>query len=169
MKKITIILLFVFGLFTVTMAQTTSAKPNSVTSAKQDKATIAAQKKADRAAKAMAKKQAKESGQTLSTGNSTTAHLNKNGTPDKRFKANKQPTAAPQVQPQVHTQASVQTQTTTIAPARVKKQTTQIANANTVKTADKAISTDAEGRTIYQGPRGGKYYINKNGHKEYVK
>ncbi|MGN6530577.1 MAG: hypothetical protein ACTHK0_02330 [Ginsengibacter sp.] len=41
--------------------------------------------------------------------------------------------------------------------------------ANTAHPADKAISTDAKGRTIYQGPRGGKYYLDKNGNKEYVK
>ncbi|WP_051347822.1 hypothetical protein [Asinibacterium sp. OR53] len=37
------------------------------------------------------------------------------------------------------------------------------------KTADKVVGTDAKGRTIYEGPRGGHYYINKNGNKEYVK
>lgn len=46
---------------------------------------------------------------------------------------------------------------------------TSPANTNTAKTPDKVIGTDAKGRTIYQGPRGGKYYITKNGNKEYVK
>ncbi|SDW80611.1 PBCV-specific basic adaptor domain-containing protein [Hydrobacter penzbergensis] len=43
------------------------------------------------------------------------------------------------------------------------------APAPTAKTADKVVGTDAKGRTIYEGPRGGHYYINKNGNKEYVK
>jgi hypothetical protein len=51
----------------------------------------------------------------------------------------------------------------------VKRQTAVVNRANMAHPADKAISTDAKGRTIYQGPRGGKYYIDKNGNKEYVK
>ncbi|NLU92082.1 hypothetical protein HGH90_09050 [Chitinophaga sp. Ak27] len=31
------------------------------------------------------------------------------------------------------------------------------------------MGTDAKGRTIYQGRRGGQYYINKNGNKTYIK
>ena len=38
-----------------------------------------------------------------------------------------------------------------------------------VKVADKAVGTDAKGRTIYEGLRGGKYYINQKGNKEYIK
>lgn len=197
MKKITIIILFMFGAFTVSMAQTTSAQPPATS--KQDKATIAAQKKADREAKALAKKQAKAAA-TLATTDAaaqkkadraakalakkqakaasqptttvsaatppaTTAHLNKNGTPDKRFKSSKQATTAA---PQAPVPAAPMAQSTTV-PSTTSKATTHVTSGNTAKVADKAISTDAKGRTIYQGPRGGKYYINKNGNKEYVK
>ena len=155
-----------FGAFTVSLAQTTSpTAPASVS--KQDKAAVAAQKKADRKVKALAKVQAKEVNSVAPVSNTSTAHMNKNGTPDKRFKSNKQPTATPSA-PQVVTPAPVQARATA-APARVKRQTPQAMQSNMVKTADKAIGTDAAGRTIYQGPRGGKYYIDKNGHKEYLK
>ena len=36
-------------------------------------------------------------------------------------------------------------------------------------TEDKAIGKDEKGRTIYEGPRGGHYYINANGNKTYIK
>ena len=67
MKKITMIMLFVCGAFTVSMAQTTSAPPNSTVSSKQDKAAMAAQKKADRQAQALAKKQAKPSDKVITS------------------------------------------------------------------------------------------------------
>ncbi len=35
--------------------------------------------------------------------------------------------------------------------------------------SDPVFGTDAKGRTIYTGKEGGHYYINANGHKEYVK
>ena len=37
------------------------------------------------------------------------------------------------------------------------------------KSADKAVGTDAKGRTIYEGPRGGRYVLTANGNKEYLK
>ena len=36
------------------------------------------------------------------------------------------------------------------------------------KSADKVFGKDDKGRTIYEGPRGGHYYINSNGNKEYI-
>jgi colicin import membrane protein len=98
--------------------------------------------------------------------------LKKDGTPDMRLKANKtkvqtttttvQPTPkvtpAPQVNP-----------TPKVNPTPSVVTTQKTTTTATTKVADKVIETDAKGRTIYQGPRGGKYYINKNGNKEYVK
>jgi sRNA-binding protein len=37
------------------------------------------------------------------------------------------------------------------------------------KTADKAVGTDAKGRTIYEGPKGGRYTLTAAGNKEYIK
>jgi hypothetical protein len=34
---------------------------------------------------------------------------------------------------------------------------------------DKVFGKDAKGRTIYEGSRGGHYYINESGKKEYIK
>ena len=34
---------------------------------------------------------------------------------------------------------------------------------------DKQIGKDEKGRSIFQGPRGGQYYINSNGNKTYLK
>ena len=36
-------------------------------------------------------------------------------------------------------------------------------------TPDPVIGTDPKGRTIYQGKRGGKYYLTANGNREYIK
>ena len=35
--------------------------------------------------------------------------------------------------------------------------------------ADKIFGKDDKGRTIYEGARGGRYYINSNGNRTYVK
>ena len=35
--------------------------------------------------------------------------------------------------------------------------------------SDQVIGKDAKGRTMYRGPRGGEYYINASGNKEYTK
>ena len=37
------------------------------------------------------------------------------------------------------------------------------------KNDDKQVGKDKEGRMIFEGPRGGKYYINASGAKTYVK
>lgn len=127
MKKLTVILLLMFGAFSISNAQSTKTKTKAKTSvSKQDKAAMAAQKKADKDAKALAKKQAKEAKANAATTTAPTTNMSKpvaNATP----------------------------------------------RTSAAKTADKAIGTDAKGRTLYQGPRGGKYYLTSTGHKEYVK
>ena len=102
------------------------------------------------------KKQKKEKTTTVQSNG-----LKKDGTPDMRLKANK---------------TKVQTTTTTVVQPTPKVNPTppvvttqKTATTATTKVADKVIETDAKGRTIYQGPKGGKYYINKNGNKEYIK
>lgn len=39
----------------------------------------------------------------------------------------------------------------------------------TIKSENKSYNSNSSGRTIYTGPRGGQYYINKNGNKTYIK
>ena len=51
------------------------------------------------------------------------------------------------------------------ATAKTTKPVTQGVN----KTADKAVGTDAKGRTIYEGPKGGRYTLTAAGNKEYIK
>ncbi len=153
MKKITIALLFLFGVMTVGVAQTTTTTTPTTKVSKADKEALAAQKKADKEAKAAQKKADKAAKDAQkSTG------LNKDGSVDKRLKANKQPKVQTPVAP-TQTTAAPTTSTKTQAAPR----------ATTTKTADPVSGTDSKGRTIYAGPRGGHYYIDKNGHKEYVK
>ncbi len=55
---------------------------------------------------------------------------------------------------------------------KAKKPTTQPTaqtDAPTIIGDDKSIGTDDKGRTLYQSPRGGTYYINSNGNKSYIK
>lgn len=127
MKKITIVLMFVFGFLVSGFAQRDSATTSSksVTQVKTVK---------------------------HSTG------VNKNGAPDMRLKVNKQAKAQTQVQTQNNAQTTTQT-------SQTKMQTSGVTIA---KNNDQAVGTDAKGRTIYQGKRGGKYVITKNGNKEYL-
>lgn len=51
-------------------------------------------------------------------------------------------------------------------PVKVKKEA-EVKKTQEVKSS---VSTETyNGKTIYTGPRGGKYYINKNGNKTYIK
>lgn len=52
----------------------------------------------------------------------------------------------------------------TAAKTKAKKSVTNVAN----KSADKAIGKDANGRTIYLGPKGGQYVLSSSGKKEYL-
>ena len=184
MKKITVALLFLFGFFAVGFAQTSAPTQQQSTKVKKektnktdaDKAAIASQKKADKEAKKIEKKQQhdamvvqKKADNDANSGKSS--GLNKDGTPDKRLKANKQTKAQLQAQPQapVQVQPRPQTQVTARTQPKVRAQTKPPVIQGTNTSTDKAIGTDAEGRTIYEGPKGGHYYIDKNGNKEYIK
>ena len=58
---------------------------------------------------------------------------------------------------------------TTPAPATAKTTATKPVVNPPNKSADKAVGTDAKGRTIYEGPRGGRYVLTASGNKEYLK
>ena len=89
---------------------------------------------------------------------------NKDGTPDMRVKANKDK----QVK---NTPVITPVKPITTKPVTVTPKTTKVTPPVTPKTntPDKMIGTDAKGRQIFQGPRGGKYYITSKGNKEYIK
>ena len=102
--------------------------------------------------------------------------LTKSGKPDKRLKANKEAAKAQAQQPVAPAPAPVPPAPAPKAKAVVAKKAAPApvvaprpAVAQKAASADQTIGTDAKGRTLYRGPRGGTYYINKNGHKEYVK
>jgi len=61
---------------------------------------------------------------------------------------------------------NVSAQTT---PAQTTPATTTTTKAATpaAKNNDKIIGTDAKGNKVYQGPKGGQYYINSKGVKTY--
>ena len=171
MKRIVATLCLFFGLFISGMAQTTASKAD-------EKAVKEAQKKADKEKKKEDKDAAKAAKAT-----SKSTGTNKDGSPDMRLKVNKdaakaKQTPAPVVnnptvtKPVVTTPAVIKPTVTApvvTKPAAPKVTPPQPATTPAVKTVDKVIGTDDKGRTIYEGSRGGHYYINKNGNKEYVK
>ena len=92
---------------------------------------------------------------------------NKDGSPDMRLKKNKDSVKAAMNKP-VPPPPVVSKPVAPATTATTPKTTTPAVNPPN-KSADKVVGTDDKGRTIYEGPRGGRYYINKNGNKEYVK
>ena len=156
MKRIIVTLCMFFGLLLAGMAQTTTTKAD-------DKAAKEAQKKADKEKKKADAKAAKEAAKSTGT--------NKDGSPDMRLKKNKDAANAKQATtpppPAPPKPAAVVPNPN--PPKQVVPKVTPPQPAPAVKTTDKVISTDDKGRTIYEGPRGGHYYINKNGNKEYIK
>ena len=80
--------------------------------------------------------------------------INKNGTPDMRLKVNKEA--------KEREASSAKTY-----PTSPRGQSPTASTSSS--TGDRVIGTDEKGRTIYEGKRGGHYYINKNGNKEYIK
>jgi hypothetical protein len=59
--------------------------------------------------------------------------------------------------------------TTPVSPTPPTPKTTAAKVQPVNKSADKAVGTDAKGRTIYEGPRGGRYTLSPSGNKEYIK
>jgi colicin import membrane protein len=57
----------------------------------------------------------------------------------------------------------------TPAPATKTTTTPKTVTQGVNKSADKAVGTDAKGRTIYEGPKGGRYVLTAAGNKEYIK
>jgi colicin import membrane protein len=47
--------------------------------------------------------------------------------------------------------------------------TTKTATEGVNKSTDKAIGKDAQGRTVYVGPKGGQYTLSESGKKSYLK
>ncbi len=151
MKKFILSALLFCGMFSLSYAQTTPATTNAKT----------------------------EKDIKKSTGK------DKNGSPDMRLKANKDAKANAKKAKTVVTpptpaqKPATRVVTHTVKPAPVVTSPTVKPVTPPVKpvaptvirpsTTDKVIVTDDKGRTIYEGKKGGHYFINKNGNKEYVK
>ncbi len=110
------------------------------------------------------------------------AKLKKDGTPDKRFKdaaekeAKKTETKAKTAANKANAEANKTAAKTKNTVAKTKKtaaeesedlKETALSKAAEKKVTDKATGT-YKGKKVYTGPRGGKYYINKNGNKTYI-
>jgi hypothetical protein len=127
------------------------------------------------AQKKTTKKQASETKTTEKKETKTVSHkstgVNKDGTPDMRLKANKEAKRDAERSAAVSAAAPSTTTTpvTTTKTQTTSRRTTTTTSAAPAANGDKVIGTDDKGRTIYEGKRGGHYYINKNGNKEYVK
>jgi colicin import membrane protein len=80
-------------------------------------------------------------------------HVTNSGEPDMRYNENKE---------------VGDNNTTTIKTTRKPSARTTTSPSKPDKD-DRVVGTDDKGRTIYEGPRGGHYYINQNGNKEYIK
>lgn len=85
-----------------------------------------------------------------------------------KAKQNVQPTATPVPTAKTVSTPKATTQTPVVVAPKVSTQPQTKATAP-ASTSDKVFGTDAKGRTIYEGPRGGHYIINNKGNKEYVK
>jgi hypothetical protein len=123
------------------------------------------------------KKESTEKKETKAISHKSTG-VNKDGTPDMRLKANKEAAKAKAAKDDAARSAAVsasepgtatatRTQTTTTRTATNSRSSSVSTSA--LSNGDKVIGTDDKGRTIYEGKRGGHYYINKNGNKEYIK
>jgi colicin import membrane protein len=90
----------------------------------------------------------------------TGAKLKKDGSVDKRYKS--------------ASSAVASTPSTTTAPPVLSKAKTAVPSAASTKVTKTADAVDGalhgpHGEQVLSGPRGGKYYINKNGNKTYLK
>src|SRR5215468_10342399 len=145
MKKIILFVFVLIGLATLSHAQTTDTK------------------------KETAKKTEKEVKHSTGT--------NKNGTPDMRTKENKEAKAAAdkekaekekaekEAKAKADKEKAEKEKAEKEAHAKAQTQAKAATSAAKPAGADKVVGKDAKGRTLYEGPKGGKYYINSQGNK----
>ncbi|HEX4374149.1 MAG TPA: hypothetical protein VHZ50_12685 [Puia sp.] len=103
---------------------------------------------------------------TVSTAAKDSAKMAKKAARAEAKKEKKAATDAAKAKANTATTA-VTTQTTAATTTVPKVPTVKMQPVN--KSADKIVGTDAKGRTIYQGARGGQYTLTANGNKEYIK
>jgi|SRR5690242_1606786 len=162
MKKLMSFAIVLTMLFAVGFAnaQSTSRKKDKT---KSEKAT------------AKAEKATKDAGES--------AHLTKSGKADKRFKENKAEvkketkakkeavaTTAENTSKAAKKEVKAKTAAVASTAAATRTEATHAKNTASAKVADQVDNSakGPHGETVYSGPRGGKYFINKNGKKEYL-
>lgn len=103
----------------------------------------------------------------------TTTKLKKDGTPDKRYKTESKVVLKKDGTVDKRYKNTSTSVTTTkakkLTPAEEKEdmKETAASKAEEKKVKDKATGS-YKGKKVFTGPRGGKYYINKNGNKTYI-
>ena len=108
--------------------------------------------------------------------------LKKDGTPDKRYKdaadkevkktETKSKTAANKANAEANKTAAKTKNTVAKTKKTAAEETEDLKETALSKAAEKKVTDKAtgtyKGKKVYTGPRGGKYYINKNGNKTYI-
>jgi colicin import membrane protein len=164
-KLIALCMLFVFS--TALFAQETKAKIKKA-AAKTEKAIEKAADKTDKAVKNGAAKTKEAANKTADKTEKaatkaadktkeTASKIKKDGTPDKRFKDN-------DVKEVKATKTKVKK---TAAEEKEDLKETAASKSAEKKVKDK-VTGSYKGKKVYTGPRGGTYYINKNGNKTYI-
>lgn len=139
---------------------------------KKEKAADKKEKAADKKEKAADKKEKAADKKEKAADKKEKATDKKEKTADKKEKAADKKEKATDKVEKKEKKAADKDNTIKPAPKPNTKDDGKEADAATKKKvagADKQIGKDEKGRTIFQGPRGGQYYINSNGNKTYLK
>jgi colicin import membrane protein len=156
MKRILLLSTLLLALVGAGIAQRKPAKDERKAEQRQDKREKEITKERRKTGKEIAKETRKSSG------------FNRNGSPDMRLAANKR--KAEEDARKERERVARERERETAARARHQTPVAPRINPQPVnRSGDRIVGRDAKGRTLYEGPRGGRYYINSNGNKEYVK
>jgi len=107
------------------------------------------------------------------TSKTTKKKVTKKATTTKKVATSKKPSTTTKKKVTSKSTKAVKPKTTATKKTTTAKKTTSTKKTSTAKkvynkpnkSKDKSIGKDAKGRIIYQGPKGGKYYINSKGKK----
>lgn len=161
MKKL-FLLCMVFMFSNTFFAQTKEKKAKELLNVDSKKEKKAKEKKAKKLLNVDSKKEAakKDAAAKKSLGIDKTP-LKKDGTPDRRFKS--------KVEPEAKAAAKKTKETATKTEKEAKKTVKErVSNEKAPKINKDKITGTYNGKKVYTGPRGGRYYINSNGNKTYI-
>lgn len=164
MKRILLLTTLVVGLVAAGLAQRKTPKEVKKAEIAQHKA----EKREDKREKEIINDQRKDS-KELSKELRKSTGIRKDGKPDMRLAENQRKAAEEARKRQEQAARERERQMREAAKVRKTPVHPNINPQPVNRTADRVVGTDAKGRTIYQGPRGGRYYLNSHGNKEYIK